>query len=73
MKKKIKPKKYNLTDLQDDDISLLSRALQLAPKSFFCYGNRWYKLFSLQLIDEETRVTPHGLEVIKIYQKFVLN
>lgn len=71
IKKKLKV--YKLTDLNHEDLRLLINAKSLQPKHFFCYGNSWYKLYSLELIDEDTRVTPNGSSIIKAYFKALDN
>lgn len=59
LRKKDKNKrKYTYNDVNSRDVDLLVQAAQMPEKFFFCFGNSWLKLHSLELIDDETRVTP---------------
>lgn len=66
IKKKLKV--YTLDDLTQTDIQLLVAAANAPKKSWFCFGNSWYKLHSLNLIDEDTKVTNDGIDAIRSWQ-----
>jgi len=66
--KKKKKKEYKLEDLRTSDIDLLIQSASAPPEAFFCFGMAWYKLYSLGLIDEDTKVTQDGVMAIRSFQ-----
>jgi hypothetical protein len=68
-------KKYTYDDINKRDVDLLVQAAQMSEKYFFCFGNSWFKLYILELIDEDTRVTPlaHDFMVTWIAKQEALN
>lgn len=65
---KKKKRVYKLEDLTSSDIELLIAAAHAPPESFFCFGMAWYKLYSLKLIDEDTKVTMEGVLAVRSFQ-----
>jgi hypothetical protein len=66
---KLLRKKWKLDDLTHRDVELLSMAASMKEKTFFCFGKAWYKLFDLNLVDEDTFVTSFGRDVLKMVSK----
>lgn len=62
-------RKYTMNDIRPNDIELLSMAASIDVKTFFCFGNAWLKLFSLELIDDYTQVTPLGLILLQKWNR----
>ena len=58
-------KKYTLKNVSQDDILLMMRCLETPNDSLFCFGKSYYKLFSLDLINEQSRVTLYGFNFLK--------
>jgi hypothetical protein len=58
-------KVYTIADVNSRDVELMIAAAQSPAKTWFCFGKSWRKLFNLELIDENTRVTPLGFTFIK--------
>lgn len=56
---------YTLTDVTRNDALMLQRAATALEKSWFCFGRAWYKLDILELIDEDLKPTPLGLDVAR--------
>ncbi len=54
---------FKLEDVTLNDARMIMRAASLDEKSWFCYGRAWFKLYILELIDEDTRPTPLGKAV----------
>jgi hypothetical protein len=61
---KRKRKEYTLADVNKFDVSMLSHAMSLEEKTFYCFGPAWFKLYSLGLIDEDTRLTTYGKALV---------
>ena len=67
--KRKKPKRvYRMEEVNKNDIDLLRQAASTPKGSIFCFGLSWYKLSSLNLIDEESNVTHDGLLAIRSLQ-----
>lgn len=65
---KKKRKVYKLEDLTKSDIDLLIASASAPPEAFFCFGMSWFKLFSLNLIDEDTKITNEGIMAVRSFQ-----
>lgn len=64
-------KKYKLDDLRESDIALLARAAHLPEKTWICFGTSYFKLASLDLIDDDMKVTYTGKQLLaKLSQKY---
>jgi hypothetical protein len=62
-------KVWKLEDLRPRDMELLSEAAARPDRTFFCFGLAWYKLFDLNLIDEDMCVTPYGKGIAGAYAR----
>jgi hypothetical protein len=58
-------REYSLYDVTRNDALLIQSAASLPEKTWFCYGHAWYKLSQLEMIDDDLRPTPFGLEVAR--------
>jgi len=59
-----KRKKWKLSDITAKDVELLQQAAHLPEKTWFCFGWAYYKLFDLHLVDEDTFITPYGVQFV---------
>lgn len=66
--KKEKQRKFELEDLNANDIEMLSLAAHVPPKTWFCFGLSFYKLYDLGLVDNDNAVTFYGKQLIKSLQ-----
>lgn len=65
MKPVIKKRKaWKLSDITAKDVELLQAAAHLPEKTWFCFGWAFYKLYDLNLVDEDTFITAYGLEFV---------
>ena len=66
---KRKQKEYKLSDVNDREAGMLSEAIGMPVKSFYCWGTSWNKLHTLGLIDEDTRPTYFAQQFLVEYRK----
>lgn len=56
--------KYTLESLNQADIDLLTQASHVPEKTWFCFGQSYFKLLSLELVDNDNQVTYTGKQLL---------
>lgn len=62
-------KRFKLEDLTIGDIDMLALAANVPQGTWFCFGVCFYKLYDLDLVDNDNSVTFYGKQLIKSLQK----
>jgi len=65
----LKRREYRLEDVTPNDLRMLAAAASMPEKSWYCFGSAWYKLFELELIDDENRTTELGKSLVRYMSK----
>ena len=60
-------KAWTPKDLKANDLDLLSIACHLVEDSFLCFGSAWTKLRALELIDDDSKPTKLGRDLVVWY------
>lgn len=68
-KQKEYEKRFKLEDLTLGDVDMLAMAASVPQGTWFCFGQSFYKLYDLDLIDKDNSVTFYGKQLIKSLQK----
>jgi hypothetical protein len=65
MKKTKLRKKVLPSDLKESDLDLLFQAYHLAESHSLCFGNAYYRLKALDLINCECKITYYGKQLVR--------